>query len=832
MTLISAPAGFGKTALIADWLTDQPRAQWAWLSLDVRDNDLVRFWSYVIEALRSVTEGVGEASLQGLIRSGGQGPVEQWLGPLLNELVAVDQLTSYLVVDDLHVVTDPEIRASFTLFAASMPSWLRLIIVTRADPPLPWPRLRAEGRLAEIRQRDLLFDIREAETLLRAEAVDSLTDDQLQWLTDRTEGWAAGLQLAAIVLGDSSGPDRLLQIAGSNRTFSDYIVSEVVDVVSDDMRRFLFTTSVLDRVSPSLAKAVSGLDDAGQLLRDAQQRGLFIVALDEHGEWYRYNALFAEAIQAEAQSRSPELVQLANEAAAKWFEGRDDFVVALDHWFAADRPDEALRIAASGFVQLLDTGQMKGIERIVSLIPASLVGNDAHRQLDYALLHLVIDAETMRWWADQAATTIASLAAPDDELVRRHQAVRANCDLLAGEWENAAVHAAAAIDPRGVGEGDSEVVRRTGLQLLRAKGWMDEPDPAEQIFRTYLHHQSSVPAVRRFVAPCAWALAAATCGRILEADRWSSKAAATDHQFGNSLTAYQDLLLARAVISRERFDNAAARCSIEKLRVLPSMSTDSLRVLAEVEVALGFISEERPAEAAHTLDDVVLMMAEISRGPLIHDAVDRAWTELHLATGDIARARQSAQRMRVGLWRDATLAKVLLADGASEQAAEILDSLSPTSPRQRVTVGLMHAIALADHDQASSLAMAAAALTIASNEGMLQTVVGVGHGVADLVESASWVVPDDWMQAIRRRLAKGRNGVVTGRVSGLYEQPTERERAVARYLASRLTAPEIARELGISTNTLKTHVTALYRKLDVNSRSAAVDKARDVGILG
>jgi LuxR family maltose regulon positive regulatory protein len=121
---------------------------------------------------------------------------------------------------------------------------------------------------------------------------------------------------------------------------------------------------------------------------------------------------------------------------------------------------------------------------------------------------------------------------------------------------------------------------------------------------------------------------------------------------------------------------------------------------------------------------------------------------------------------------------------------------------------------------------------MASNEGMLQTVVGVGHGVADLVESASWVVPDDWMQAIRRRLARGRNGVITGRVPGLYEQPTERERAVARYLASRLTAPEIARELGISTNTLKTHVTALYRKLEVNSRSAAVDKARDVGILG
>ena len=140
-------------------------------------------------------------------------------------------------------------------FVASMPSWLRLIIMTRADPPLPSPRLRAEGRLAEIRQRDLRFDSSEAATLLRAEGIDNLADDQLQWLTDRTEGWAAGLQLAAIVLGDNPGPDRLSQIAGSNRTFADYIVSEVVDVASDDMRRFLFTTSVLDRVSPSLASS-------------------------------------------------------------------------------------------------------------------------------------------------------------------------------------------------------------------------------------------------------------------------------------------------------------------------------------------------------------------------------------------------------------------------------------------------------------------------------------------------------------------------------------------------------------------------------------------------
>ena len=252
----------------------------------------------------------------------------------------------------------------------------------------------------------------------------------------------------------------MLQIAGSNRTFGDYIVSEVVDVASDDMRRFLFTTSVLDRVSPSLAKAVSGLDDAGQLLRDAQQRGLFIVALDEHGEWYRYHALFAEAVQAEAQSRAPELVQLANEAAATWFEGRDDFVVALDHWFAAGRPDEALRIAVPAATSV--TRHRSGEERRTRRQPHSRIGC-RQRCAPAARLcrtSFPIDAEVMRWWVDQAEATIAALAVPDDALARRHQGVRAVSDLLFGEWDDAVEHATAAIDPRGVTEGDAEVTGR------------------------------------------------------------------------------------------------------------------------------------------------------------------------------------------------------------------------------------------------------------------------------------------------------------------------------------------------------------------------------------
>ena len=528
---------------------------------------MVRVWTYLIGALRRIAGGVGETALNEVIRSGGKGPIERWLGGLLNDLAAVDVPTSFLVVDDLNVITDPEIRESFALFTASMPPWLRLIIITRADPPLPLPRLRAEGRLTEIRQRDLRFDAAEADVLLRAQGIDNLVDEQLRWLVERTEGWAAGLQLAMIVLGEQPGADRLFEVAGSNRTFADYIAAEVVDVAAEDMRRFLFTTSVLDRINPSLARAVSGFGDAEQMLRDAQHRGLFLVALDERGEWYRYHALFAEAVQAEARSQAPDLVQLANEHAAAWFENAGDLVLAVDHWLAAGRPDEALRIAVPAAFQLFDAGQLQSIQRIASHIPQSVVGSDAHRQLDYALLNHVVDADVSRWWVNEAEATIAALPHPDEQLTRRAASGRTVCALLFGEWDEAATAAAAAIDPRGVGEGETEQARRAGLQLLRAKAWMELPADAEHVFRKFANHQRISPAVRGFYAPCIWALAAAVGGRIHEAEEWAERATKAADVLAVPPAPYLELLFARTAIHRERGDNDAARATIDELRL-------------------------------------------------------------------------------------------------------------------------------------------------------------------------------------------------------------------------------------------------------------------------
>jgi LuxR family maltose regulon positive regulatory protein len=273
------------------------------------------------------------------------------------------------------------------------------------------------------------------------------------------------------------------------------------------------------------------------------------------------------------------------------------------------------------------------------------------------------------------------------------------------------------------------------------------------------------------------------------------------------------------------------RTAIDELRSTPLVTYHSLRAIAEVELALSLVNDDRFADAAEVLEELALAHPQVSLGPRVHDAIDRVWTELHLGTGDIAAAHQAAGRMRVGFWRDATLAKVVLVEGHTKAAADILGCLTATSPRQQVTLLLLHAMSLADNDQ-HRLPMLETALKTAATEGMLQTAVGSARGFADVLEPASSVVPDDWMHNVRRRLAKGGWGATTGRVPRLYEQPTERERQVVRYLASRLTVPEIAHEIGVTPNTLKSHLKSLYRKLDVTSREEAVAAARQLGIIG
>ena len=305
LTLVSAPAGWGKTTLLAEWAADSREERpFAWLTLDRGDNDAVRFWGYAIEALRTLEPSVGSASLAALGVSG-TNPIEVVLPPLINELAALDG-SLVLALEDYHLIHSPEVHEGLTFLVERLPTTLELAIATRLDPPLPLPRLRARGEMLEVRAPELRFDAAEAQELLRAALGEKLDEADVGRLVQRTEGWPAGLYLAALSLSGRDDPSSFIEaFAGDDRHIVDYLGGEVLDGLDPRTRDFLLRTSILERVSGPLCDHLLESSDAAELLLAIERANLFLVALDGRREWYRYHHLFADLLRHELARLQP-----------------------------------------------------------------------------------------------------------------------------------------------------------------------------------------------------------------------------------------------------------------------------------------------------------------------------------------------------------------------------------------------------------------------------------------------------------------------------------------------------------------------------------------------
>ena len=328
LTLIAAPAGFGKTTLLSTWLQSAPVSA-AWVSLESGDDDLTRFWSYAFTALERVRPGSGEPALALLRGSHSQQlpPIETVLTVWINGLAAL-QNEVVLVFDDYHLITAPPIHRSVTFLLDHLPHQLHLVMATRADPPLPLARLRTRGHLTEIRAADLRFTSEEVMAFLTQALGAHLSAQDLAALEARTEGWIAGLQLAVLSMqGRSDIADFLKAFTGSHRYIIDYLVQEVLARQPESVQTFLLQTAILERLQGSLCEAVMGQQGgkaSGQaMLEKLEQANLFLTPLDDERLWYRYHQLFAEALRHRLQRRQPELVPELHRRASAWYEQHD-----------------------------------------------------------------------------------------------------------------------------------------------------------------------------------------------------------------------------------------------------------------------------------------------------------------------------------------------------------------------------------------------------------------------------------------------------------------------------------------------------------------------------
>jgi ATP/maltotriose-dependent transcriptional regulator MalT len=875
LTLVCAPAGFGKTSLLGDWARRR-RQPVAWLSLDAGDSDPARFWRYVAAALDELRPGVGQR-VDALFQ-GGQPPLEAVLTVLVNQLVTEPEQV-VLVLDDYQLVEAPPVHQSLELLLERLPSQLRLVLASRADPPLPLARLRAGGQLVELREADLRFTPEEAAALLRTAVEAELPEAAVAALADRTEGWATGLQLAALSLRGNTDIGAFVEaFSGSHRYVLDYLTEEVLDRQPEPLRAFLLETSILERLSGPLCQAVTGRSDSQRLLEEAERAGLFLVPLDEVRGWWRFHHLFAGLLHVRLQQEQPDRVEDLHRAAAAWYEAHGLADEAIRHTLAAGDAAWAARLIERQLDAWILRWEGVTLRRWLAALPAELVGSRPRLLLAQARLALISgDLEAIEGPLDAAERRVADAAdEPYEPSVGRAASTMAN------------LPAAIALQRAGLAHlrGDAE---RTIASARRALAEVDEGERMlESLTRWYLAggewlagrlaeaEQAMASGIARWRAASHGAPAAAALGYhclgLVQRGQGRLEAALATYREALAVAAEPDgaapqiagvacVGMAGVLYERGELDSALEYATdgiplCRQLAYTPPLAT-GLVTMAWIRQAQG--------DRAGVLD--ALGQAErVQLSPVVVDLVNPVPAQrarLALAQGDVdaavgwVRARGLTAEDEPSYPREReylVLARVLLAEQAPKQALALLERLHARAAAQNRTGGLieiqaLRALALAaSGDQAGALATLAEALALAAPEGYLRVFVDEGPPMASLLRqlladrrherpTAAAAAHRDHLarlvdafeQAelpVRQPIRSG--GVV---VTGLVEPLSARELEVLRLLAAGAPNRAIARQLVVTLDTVKRHVSHLFSKLEVANRTQAVARARELGLL-
>ncbi|MCV2491950.1 LuxR C-terminal-related transcriptional regulator [Geodermatophilus sp. YIM 151500] len=411
LTVVVAPAGWGKSTLVAQWLRDAGVPS-GWVSLDAADDDVTRFWRYLLLAVQQADARIGSTALRQLDAAGTD--VERDVLPVLVNELADAGGDLLLVLDDYHLVRSPPVHRSMAALLDHAPSALHLVVTSRTDPPLSLSRLRVAGHLVEVRAEQLRFTAEEAARLLHRAAVPELSAGEVARLVDRTEGWAAGLQLAALRLADR--PDRQSRVdfidrfTGADRHVVDYVGEEVLDSLPSPLRRFLLETSVLPRLCAPLADAVTGRDDAVRHLDDIQRAGLFLTPLDDEGTWFRYHQLFRDLLRYELDRAGLATPAALHRRAAEWFRDHGEVGEAIGHALASGDFRLAGELIGQGWRSQFNLGHLQTVQGWLDALPPAQVAADARLTVARVWLHM----DRGRLAEAGAALAAAERAAADD----------------------------------------------------------------------------------------------------------------------------------------------------------------------------------------------------------------------------------------------------------------------------------------------------------------------------------------------------------------------------------------------------------------------------------
>src|SRR5580700_6520630 len=876
LVLVSAPAGFGKTTLLTEWLAAGPDARAgerlaAWLSLDRADNDPASFWTYVVAALRTAAPGVGESALA-LLQAPQPPPIETVLTALLNDLGALAG-DIVLVLDDYHVVDASDVQDGMAFLLDHLSPWLHVVIASRADPALPLARWRARGELAEIRAAELRFTPDEAAAYLNEMMGLQLTARDVAALEGRTEGWIAALQLAALSMqGRDDVAGFIAGFAGDDRYVVDYLAEEVLARQPDRVQAFLLQTCVLGRLSGPLCDAVTG-QGGGKAMLEALDRGnLFLVPLDDRRRWYRYHHLFADVLQARLLDEQPGQVPDLHRRASAWYEQNGEPQVAIGHALAAEDFGRAADLVELAIPAMRITRQEATVRGWLEVLPLGVLPDEVVRVRPVLSVHFAgallsggefegvearlrdaerwLDATTARH--EGAPARPAEMVVADEEEYRRLPAeievYRAALALAQGDVPGTVRHARRALD---LSPADDHLCRASAAGFMGLASWA-----TGDLEAGHSAYAECMAGLRRagYIADtfgCAIAMADIRLaqGRLGEAMRTYEQALQrASEQDGPVLRGTADMYVGMSEVHRERGDLQAAtqqllrsqelgeynglpqhpyrrRVAMSRIRQAEGDLGGALDLLNEAErLYVGdFFPNVRPVPALKA-------RVWIAQGRL-GEALSWAHEQGMSADDDLSYLRE---------FEYITLARMLLARSLGEpvhQVTRLLERLLLAAEAggrtgHVIEILVLQALALqAPGHIPAALTCLERALTLAEPEGYVRVFVDEGPPIGSLLRAAE--KQGTTRNYVRRLLAAVSQTRQDSPVrQALIDPLSERELDVLRLLGTELDGPAIARELMVSLNTVRTHTKNIYAKLAVTNRRAAVRRAAELGVPG
>jgi len=856
LTLVSGPAGFGKTTLLVEWIAQSNRPV-GWLSLDEGENDWNRFTLFLIQAFQKISAGFANGVVE-MLNSAKPQNSEVFLPYVINQIAEI-QDPFLIVLDDYHVITETKIHDLILTILEAQPSQMHLVISTRSDPPWPLARWRARGELTEIRLQDLRFTIDETSILLNEVLGIPLPMEDIKRLDARTEGWVAGLQMAALSMQKQDDyPGFIQRFTGSHRFVFDYLLDEVFESLTLEIRDFLLKTSILDRMCAQLCDYIRDQSDSQQLLDQLDQMNLFVIPLDDHRSWYRYHHLFGELLRQILKQSYPRQIPELHRKAREWYQRNGVVDEAIHHGAAEGNWDQVADQIENNFLGVLEHRDLTLLARWLETLPAAIIQSRPWLNVAYAYVMMATGSpEEAAQHLDNAENSLENppgLRSDQAQHIHSYIAfIKSDLSVLSGDMESAIDHArqasqlipqkdkllrcmvASTLGTSLQHQGSFEEAAKAFADGITAGRVIDDSNAVISLYGDLIGlyvEQSELPQAYSY---CQEALQFIE-NNYQKRGRYTPGAAHIHFRLSTILRHWNDL---------EGSLTHARKCK----RILEKWGLQNRLSFVNLAIALHAVGEHSKAhqvlrdaeqvarhQSAYWLEDVKArqVLFWLTEGNL--EAASKWALERNLDTdGEISYQNQFQYR---------TLAQVRLIQGQAGDHNALGEAISLSTRLVRLfessgaTAYLIQTLILqalafqAKGSQEQALKSLKRAITLGESGGYIRVFAREGVAMEKLLRSAvAQGGGTPYTEKILSALENLRKGEDESSSESLIESLTDRELEVLRSLDSEMTIPEIADAFVISVGTARTHIKRIYRKLDVHSRFEAITKAKKLHLL-